>query len=90
MVMLGFGAFVIDTAAGICLVYVSSTLGGKWITFAHGFYGIGALISPLFVRFLQTNTYNFYPIIYLSIAAMAYYYPTPKHELAQYDQSNNP
>jgi hypothetical protein len=85
MTVMGIAAFISDTAVSICLVSVSSSLGGKWIPFAHGFYGIGALISPIIVRFTRINAYHLYPVVYMSIAALAYYYPTPEHEAIEYE-----
>lgn len=79
MTVLGAGAYILDTAVNICLVSVSSSLGGKWIPFAHGFYGIGALLSPLIVRFFRLDAYNLYPFLYLSCVALAFYYPNPQH-----------
>ena len=80
MMFFGFGYYFFDTALNICLLLISGKEGGKWIPFAHGFYGVGALLSPIVVLLLETYTYFFYSFIYILIALLAFYLPNPSHE----------
>ena len=74
MTCFGFGYYFFDTALNICLLLICGKSGGSWIPFAHAFYGVGALLSPLIVRLFETQTYFVYSFLYITISCLSFYF----------------
>jgi hypothetical protein len=78
MILLGIVYYLAFTCVNIALLKVSGKKAGRWVTLAHGNFGIGALLSPLLIRISGINSYLYSSILFLGVSALCYYFPNPE------------
>ena len=73
----GAGQYFYNVLATICLVHIAKQRAGQWIPFSYGFYGIGAISSPVMIGFLGISVYYIIAIASLIIAMLCSIHRSP-------------
>ena len=77
LIALGGGYYCTITAVNILLLVISTKNIG-WMSFGSGIFGIGALTSPLVIRFFEIKLFYLISFLFMFTAALSLYFPTPK------------
>jgi hypothetical protein len=56
---------------------------GLWLSFSHGIYGVGALVGPIVVSYLQQNLFIALAIAFAVLAPCFYFLNSPEHPVSQ-------
>lgn len=80
--------YVICTACNVCVLAISEHHAGSSITLINAMFGVGALLSPLIIRQLQTQAYYLYAAAYVMGAGLSFYLPTPIQVTDQPEKNN--
>lgn len=54
MCVFGIVNYCMSTTLNICILHISKNKAGTWVSISHGAYGIGSLLAPQFVKWLET------------------------------------
>ena len=77
--MIGAASYVMVSINSFCLLEVSGDKAGSWMPFAQGMFGVGALLSPLIVRFMGVSSYYAFAVSSVLMALLNASYPPPEH-----------
>ena len=79
-VVFGAGHYLINTLATICIVSVVQERSGTWIPFCYGFFGVGAITSPIIIGVIGLDAYHVLAFANLTTSVLCSIYPTPSIE----------
>jgi hypothetical protein len=75
--VIGLGHYITFTTTNICLVQIAKEKISSWVLYSHGFFGIGALTSPIFIRAWELQAYYLMAIMSLFLSLLCFYFPAP-------------
>jgi hypothetical protein len=81
MGVLGGSNYCMSTTLNICLLIISKHKAGTWISISHGTYGVGSLLAPQLVRYLEMNFYLYLAVLFLLVTALCAYLPSPHDDI---------
>ena len=76
----GAGHYLINTLATISIVNVVQERAGTWIPFCYGFFGVGAITSPIIIGVIGLDAYKVLALANITTSVLCYIFSTPSIE----------
>lgn len=63
--------YAILTACNVCILAICQQEASRYLTLVNAVFGVGALVSPLIVRYIQTESYYLFAVAYALAAVLS-------------------
>ena len=73
----GGGHYGALTVANICVIAITQKKASIWVILINALYGVGALIAPQIIRFIDLECYFIYAGLFLVLCGLCLIFPTP-------------
>ena len=73
----GGGHFITLRTVNVCLLEIAKGKIGAWLPFINGIFSTGALISPLLLKYMETNVFYIITTVFVVFGLLLLTFSTP-------------